>query len=369
LYIDVDGDGYDNGLQTVCYGASVPVGYSLTTNGTDCDDTAATKFAKFSFYADVDGDGFGAGGSVLVCAVNATTPPAGYSKNNTDCAPADNTKYQSTALYIDVDVDGYDNGLETVCYGASVPAGYSLITKGADCDDTDSTKYQSAALYIDVDVDGYDNGLETVCYGASVPAGYSLITKGADCDDTDSTKYQSAALYIDADADGYDNGLETVCYGASVPTGYSLTTKGTDCDDTNSGKYQCLEDRDADGISDSNDNCPTTYNPGQEDRDHDGIGDVCDLIQTNTSDAITPNGDGINDTWVIYNIENYPKSIVRVFNSSGNEVFSARNYQNDWNGHYKNNNISLPNGSYYYQIDFDGDGSVDKEGWIYITNR
>jgi len=35
-------------------------------------------------------------------------------------------------------------------------------------------------------------------------------------------------------------------------------------------------DSDNDGVTDSNDNCPTQYNPDQKDRDRDGFGDVCD---------------------------------------------------------------------------------------------
>lgn len=86
------------------------------------------------------------------------------------------------------------------------------------------------------------------------------------------------------------------------------------------------------------------------------------------SEAITPNGDNINDTFVIKNIENYSNSIVRVFNRWGTEVFVTKNYQNDWDGHYKNNSKALPeSSSYYYQIDLDGDGSYEKQGWIYIT--
>ena len=130
----------------------------------------------------------------------------------------------------------------------------------------------------------------------------------------------------------------------------------------------CDDDDDNDGILDVNDNCPFTYNPYQEDRDNDGIGDVCDLIEVNVSQAITPNGDGVNDTWVIYNLENYPNNTVRVFNRWGSEVFFARGYQNDWNGFYKNSNQALPDSSsYYYQLDLDGNGSIEKEGWIYIS--
>ncbi|MDR7372433.1 gliding motility-associated C-terminal domain-containing protein [Flavobacterium aquidurense] len=130
----------------------------------------------------------------------------------------------------------------------------------------------------------------------------------------------------------------------------------------------CDDDDDNDNILDANDNCPITYNPPQEDRNNNGIGDACDQDQINIAQVITPNGDGINDTWVITNIETYTNSVIRVFNRWGAEVFFARNYQNDWNGHSNGNSRSLPeSSSYYYQIDLDGDGSIDKEGWIYIN--
>ena len=132
----------------------------------------------------------------------------------------------------------------------------------------------------------------------------------------------------------------------------------------------CDDDDDDDGVIDSEDNCPLTYNPGQEDRDGDGLGDVCDTVEINISDALTPNGDGINDIWMIYNIENYPNNTVRVFNRWGNEVFSAEGYRNTWNGHYKNRSQSLPeSSSYYYQIDLDGNGIIDYDGWLYITRK
>jgi gliding motility-associated-like protein len=130
----------------------------------------------------------------------------------------------------------------------------------------------------------------------------------------------------------------------------------------------CDDDDDNDGVLDGVDNCPTTYNPLQEDRDQNGLGDVCDLVEIDVIEAITPNGDGINDTWKIYNIENHPNSIVRVYNRWGSQIFFAHNYQNNWDGSYQNNVDTLPeSSSYFYQIDLDGDGDIEKEGWLYIT--
>lgn len=130
----------------------------------------------------------------------------------------------------------------------------------------------------------------------------------------------------------------------------------------------CDPDDDNDGVLDVKDNCPITANPYQEDRNNNGIGDACDKDQMNISEAFTPNGDGINDTWVISNIENHPASVVRVFNRWGAEVFTARNYQNNWDGHAKGQSSTLPAASsYYYQIDLDGNGTIDRQGWIYIN--
>ncbi|MGK4568336.1 MopE-related protein [Flavobacterium sp. 3HN19-14] len=85
LYVDNDGDHYSNSSATVCYGATAPVGYSLTNLGTDCNDNDPTAHQLYTFYADTDGDGYGAGVTVPFCTANGTTPPAGYSVNATDC--------------------------------------------------------------------------------------------------------------------------------------------------------------------------------------------------------------------------------------------------------------------------------------------
>ena len=162
---------------------------------------------------------------------------------------------------------------------------------------------------------------------------------------------------IDDDNDGVRDNVD------NCPLISNMTQIDTDMDGMGN---VCDGDDDNDGVIDEDDNCPLTYNPNQEDRDNDGLGDVCDTIEINISQVITPNGDGVNDTWMIYNIENHPNNVVKVYNRWGDEVFYAKNYQNNWAGTYKTKNVPDAS-SYYYQIDLDGDGSIDKDGWIYIS--
>lgn len=56
-------------------------------------------------------------------------------------------------------------------------------------------------------------------------------------------------------------------------------------------------DGDRDGIPDSMDNCPKTYNPDQKDTDGNGVGDACD---TNTTTVIDPPPPTTSTSWVIF---------------------------------------------------------------------
>ncbi len=59
---------------------------------------------------------------------------------------------------------------------------------------------------------------------------------------------------------------------------------------------------------------------------------------------ISPNNDGINDYFNIYNIESYPDNELIVFDSRKRVVYQARSYNNEWNA----NNI--PQGTYFYKL-------------------
>lgn len=87
------------------------------------------------------------------------------------------------------------------------------------------------------------------------------------------------------------------------------------------------------------------------------------------AEGISPNGDRDNDTWMIQGIENFPKARVTVYNTLGDDVFTAFNgYNNDWRGDFNNSGDPLPSGPYFYTIDLDADGDIDQQGWLYIQN-
>ena len=60
---------------------------------------------------------------------------------------------------------------------------------------------------------------------------------------------------------------------------------------------------------------------------------------------------------------------VYVYNLLEREVYHALNgYNNDWRGNFEGNADLLPSGPYFYTIDLDADGKVDRQGWLYIQN-
>ncbi|MDG1261046.1 MAG: gliding motility-associated C-terminal domain-containing protein [Flavobacteriales bacterium] len=69
------------------------------------------------------------------------------------------------------------------------------------------------------------------------------------------------------------------------------------------------------------------------------------------ADALTPNGDGANDEWVIGGLEYFPNSTVQVFNRWGQLLFESTGYATRWDGRFKSN--LLPIADYYYVITYD----------------
>ncbi|WP_345168600.1 PKD domain-containing protein [Nibribacter koreensis] len=64
--------------------------------------------------------------------------------------------------------------------------------------------------------------------------------------------------------------------------------------------------------------------------------------------AFSPNGDGVNDTWEIPGVEDYPNVSIEIYNRWGEVVYNAFGYKTPWDG--RRNGADLPVGAYYYII-------------------
>jgi gliding motility-associated-like protein len=83
-------------------------------------------------------------------------------------------------------------------------------------------------------------------------------------------------------------------------------------------------------------------------------------------DIFSPNGDGINDNWVIPGIDKYPNNYVRIFNRWGNIIYQKRGYMNEWQGTYSNGEL-LSIGAYYYIVHLNDENDTVLSGSITVV--
>lgn len=86
------------------------------------------------------------------------------------------------------------------------------------------------------------------------------------------------------------------------------------------------------------------------------------------NNVITPNDDGVNDYWIIKNIDLYPNNAVRIFDRDGRLVYSKLGYDNSWNGMF--NGLPLPEDTYYYVLYLDSNKGKDTlKGYISLVRE
>jgi gliding motility-associated-like protein len=85
----------------------------------------------------------------------------------------------------------------------------------------------------------------------------------------------------------------------------------------------------------------------------------------NVPDVFTPNGNSVNDTWVIPGLEGYNTKQMAVYSRYGTLVYYSAAYANDWDGTLMGNGVAVPDGTYYYILDLDGGKQLS--GYVYIN--
>jgi len=172
---------------------------ATTTNAAGCPNVATLiltiNTASTAYYADTDNDGFGAGTAIFSC----EGQPVGTVLNNTDCAPNDPLAWRTALLYVDADNDGYYNGnpeATSVCYGATLPSGYTSSIIGTDCDDANAEVNPNH-----VEVAG--NGIDDNCDGSIDEVGPAISMVPSQCGTTLSNIAATIYSQQAAGAQGY----------------------------------------------------------------------------------------------------------------------------------------------------------------------
>ncbi len=85
------------------------------------------------------------------------------------------------------------------------------------------------------------------------------------------------------------------------------------------------------------------------------------IIVTNT---FSPNGDGVNDTWYIQGLTNYPNNEVKIYSRWGQLVYEARNFgeQKAWDGRV--GGAQLQESVYFYILELNDEDSTQIKGSI-----
>lgn len=241
--------------------------------------------------------------------------------------------------------DAYETGRNETLAG-------SVLDNDADADGN--------TLYVSITpISGPDNG--TLLLEAD---GTFTYTPNADFDGSDSFVYQVC-----------DDGEPSECATATVEI--EIVVKDSD-DDTIPDDVEGDGDPDDDGVpnyldDDSDGDGYSDKEEGLGDCDNDEVPDYLDTDvcyeEYPLSKGFSPNGDGINDLYVIPWLNQFTQVSVEIFNRWGNVVYEADKYVNDWDG--KSNagfsiGDELPVGTYYYIIIIK-DTKQTLKGYIYLN--
>ena len=93
---------------------------------------------------------------------------------------------------------------------------------------------------------------------------------------------------------------------------------------------------------------------------------VADEQLVHAENFFTPNGDGINDKWVIQDIQLYPGNKLKIIDRAGKVLYTKTDYDNSWDGTFSG--APLAQGTYYYILELSKDIAPIK-GFISIIRN
>jgi gliding motility-associated-like protein len=428
--LDCDGDGVING-QEITDGtdptglcsfvlANQTVATNANWNNTDCDGdgvknaieildgTNPSDSCSFDYIhitntptvqwtaADCDGDGVTNGQEIL----DGTNPSDVCSFDSGNLTVATSTAWKNA----DCDGDGVTNGQEVtdgtdpqdLCslVVANQTATTSAAWKNADCDGDGVRNQQELTDNTDLlNVCSFNYLNQTV-----IP---SNTWKNSDCDGDgvtneqeiqDNTNPQDACSLVTASQTLQPTNafLGSDCDGDGVINGQEITD-GTDINNPCDSVWENITaplsaaflagDCDEDGLTNGEEMGPNPSNPF--DADNNG---TPDYLQFNASDptsedevqiynAVTPNGNGENDVFVIRNIELYPDNTLTVFNRWGTIVYEVDRYGLDGQVFKGTKAVGgssgedLPIGTYFYTLRYVNAQGITKyrSGYLYLN--
>lgn len=279
----------------------------------------------------------------------------------------------------------------------NLPAGYYnvSVTDGSNCTISDGVALlQPSKLSADV---GFDTAvcqwepviLRSVVLGGTPPYRYAWSCNQTDCKISDTTHYNPVIsvgspvnyYFYSEDSHGclttVDSVVVTVNILPVVDAGNDKFTYLTDevtleaTASSSGGTYEwfpttALTHPDS-NVTDAEPEYTTEYFVYYT--DEMGCKDTSSVIveverNVTVATGFTPNGDGVNDFWVIKNLVLYPNVKTYVFNRTGQEVYSAVDNTQYWDGTYKGKD--LPAGTYFYILDLDGQAPLMKGSFTLI---
>ena len=352
---DKDGSGYQDEYEEQCGDSFIPIdtdGDSIPDCADEDDDNDGYKDEDDDFpldeneWLDTDNDGLGN---------NADPDDDNDGQSDLYEIECGSDPLNNNSIAEDIDQDGIPDCLDDDKDGDGVKNEEDVFSEDPkEWEDTDSDGVGDNEDPDD-DNDGFSDEAELAC---------DADTKNAQDfpDDTDEDLTPDC-IDDDIDNDGCLNEIDLYPFDP---------LQCLDSDGDGISDYFDSDD-DNDGIWDYQDDFPLDPDKSK-DTDGDGVDDLLDSDSNGDglpdgelfpAQVFSPNGDGIGDGWNVVNTDFFPNCEVWIFTRSGELVFRKRGYQNDWKGTL--NGSDLPEGSYYYNIDKEGDGSIEYKGWLYLT--